>query len=71
MPCPACLERPPTTYLREPSGWDPTFDPTLGLTAAGDDVFVCPRCGQRYRRERTPASLFHDYDEYAFAKLDG
>ena len=67
-PCAACAARERITVVRDDI--DGSCDKTLGLTPVGNDLFECPACGVRYRRELDETSFLKDYDDYVFTRLD-
>lgn len=70
--CPACAGRDIHTTVRD-NGMIGGADPTLGLTALGEERWACPACGQQYHRRveaAEPPYQFVDYDLYFFEKLE-
>jgi hypothetical protein len=55
--------------VREPYD-DTGFDPTMGLRPLENGTFECPTCGKLYTRTVKDATMFHDYREYTFARID-
>ncbi len=71
--CETCRRRGSTFELREPHINSPdfaNFDSSGGLERRGDDIYECAVCGCRYARRVEEASMFHDYDEYYFTRVD-
>ncbi len=66
--CAACASRERVTSLR--NNFIGPCDTTLGLRHVEGDLYACPACDVRYRREVEEATMFHDYDMYYFTRLD-
>ena len=67
-PCATCASRERVTYVRD--NFITPVDKTLGLTPVEGDLWACPACGQRYRLQVEASTMFHDYDEYFWTRLD-
>lgn len=67
-PCAACASRERVTSVR--NNFIGPCDTTLGLVLVEGDVYACPACDVRYRREVEEATMFHDYDMVTFTRLD-
>ena len=66
--CAACAPRERVTSLR--NNFIGPCDTTLGLVLVEGQLYACPACDLRYRREVEEATMFHDYDMYYFTRMD-
>ena len=67
-PCSSCAARGRVWHVRDSFVSD--RDTTLGLDRIDENLFACPTCGLRFSRRVEWATMFHDYDEYYYTRLD-